>query len=80
MSADPKPPLGTAAESQALVEWRRWRDQHPDITPNPAWPGGRGRVADCARVLRAGGDPVGLYTDDEIRLARLRVNGEEGGG
>jgi hypothetical protein len=38
-------------------------------------PGPDGRVADCLRVIKSGGDPTSLYTDNEIRLARLCVRG-----
>jgi hypothetical protein len=36
-----------------------------------------GRVADCLRVLKAGGDATGLYTAEEIRLARLCTDGQQ---
>jgi len=39
-------------------------------------PGADGRIADCLRVIKDGGDPNGLYTDNEIRLARLCVGGD----
>jgi archaellum biogenesis ATPase FlaH len=55
------------------------------VTPTPtegAPEGGAngrdGRVADCYRVIRSGGDPTGLYTPDEIRLAQLCVDAEAG--
>jgi len=28
----------TAAEWAALAEWRRYRAEHPELRPNPAWP------------------------------------------
>jgi hypothetical protein len=42
---------------------------------NPDAPEG-GRVDDCVLVLKAGGDPTGLYTEEEIEAARPRVNEE----
>lgn len=35
-----------------------------------------GRIAACLQVIKAGGDPSGLYTAEEIRLARLCGDGK----
>jgi hypothetical protein len=36
-----------------------------------------GRIADCLRTLKAGGDPSGLYSAEEVRLARRCLNGDK---
>jgi hypothetical protein len=50
----------TAKEWEALEEWRRFRRGHPEIKPNPNWPGEMGRGADTNHVesVDPDGDPL----------------------